>query len=256
MAPETPGRAGRLAGTRIAIAGGSRGIGLAIADAVRQEKGVPIIGSRNDSTRIAALAALGEEAEGCRLDAQDEISVGEFVEQARADHLVISLGGPEEPAMPFRQMTTQALREHFETYFWAACLLARAFLGAAPQSNRSSLVIVTGGLSRRPLPGKSGFTSAQWALEGLAFALAIEAAPVRVNVLVPGLVRSPRWNHLGPDGAQAFYADAAEGLPGGEVPTPEVIASAGIEMLSNPYMTGASIVVDGGWTLTGSSLRR
>lgn len=256
MAPGALGQVGRLAGARVAVAGGSRGIGWAIADAVHRENGVPIIGSRSDATRIAALAALGEGAEDCRLDARDENSIGEFLEQARADHLVISLGSPEEPATPFRQMTTPALRDHFETYFWAACLLARSFLQAVPQSNRNSLVIVTGGLSRRPLQGKSTFTSAQWALEGLAVALAIEAAPVRVNVLVPGLVRSPRWTHLGPDGAQAFYADAARELPGLEVPTPEVVASAGVEMLSNRYMTGASIVVDGGWTLAGSSLRR
>jgi NAD(P)-dependent dehydrogenase (short-subunit alcohol dehydrogenase family) len=256
MAAESGRQAGRLAGSRVAIVGGSRGIGWAIADAVQREGGVPIIGSRSDAARIAARAALGEGAEECRLDATDEDSIRDFMTKARADHLVISLGGPEEPATPFRQSSTKALRSHFETYFWAPCLVARAFLAIAPRCNRSSLAIVTGGLSRRPLPGKSAFTAAQWALEGLAVALAAEAAPVRVNVLVPGLVRSPRWDHLGPDGGEAFYAEAARELPGLEVPTAEVVASAAVELLSNRYMTGASLVVDGGWTLGGGNLRR
>jgi NAD(P)-dependent dehydrogenase (short-subunit alcohol dehydrogenase family) len=247
---------GRLAGARVGIAGGSRGIGRAIAAAVLVEGGIPIIGSRGDSERIAAREALGEGAEEQRLDAASEDSVCRFMERANPDHLVVSLGGPEEPAMPYEQMPTESLRAHFEIYFWPACLLARTFLRTARRTNRSSLLLVTGGLSRRPLPGKSAFTAAQWAIEGLALALVAEAAPIRVNVLVPGLVRTPRWNALGPDGGEDFYREAASELPGLEVPTPDVVASAGAELLSNRYMTGASMVVDGGWTLGAANLRR
>jgi NAD(P)-dependent dehydrogenase (short-subunit alcohol dehydrogenase family) len=241
-------RAGRLAGLRVAIAGGSGGIGLAIAGAVQREGATPLIGGRDADRRAAAIAALplAEEAE---LDAASEASAERFLEAvAPAHHLVVTLGPPETPPRLFRDGDVEEARRHFDAAFWPAFTLARAFARHVSADPACSLLFVTGGLSRRPIPGKSLYTAAQSGLHGLALALVEELAPVRVNVLIPGLVRSPRWDAIDPAGREALFEQAAGEVPVGFIPDAAPVAAAAVEMLANPYLSGSSLAVDGGWT--------
>jgi NAD(P)-dependent dehydrogenase (short-subunit alcohol dehydrogenase family) len=84
------------------------------------------------------------------------------------------------------------------------------------------------------------------ATTSLASALAIELAPIRVNVVEPGVVRSPLWSGMSPEDEQAMYRQQAEILPAGRVGEVRDIAHAFLYSMTQSFMTGASIPVDGG----------
>ncbi|WP_205648924.1 SDR family oxidoreductase [Acuticoccus kandeliae] len=87
------------------------------------------------------------------------------------------------------------------------------------------------------------------ALEGLTRGLALEFAPVRVNCVSPGLVQTEMLDTLEGDGRKAMFENAAQRLPVGRVGTPENIAAHALAFMANPYMTGATVYVDGGGAL-------
>jgi NAD(P)-dependent dehydrogenase (short-subunit alcohol dehydrogenase family) len=91
--------------------------------------------------------------------------------------------------------------------------------------------------------------AANGALASLAYGLAIELAPVRVNVISPGWVDTPIWNQLGLN-KQAAFAELAGRLPARRVGTPDDIAQAFSSVMHNGFITGTVLHVDGGHRLT------
>ncbi|MGH8159204.1 MAG: SDR family oxidoreductase [Rhodanobacter sp.] len=241
---------GRLSGHRVAVVGGTRGIGLAIAECAQAHEAIVTIGGRDAKRRREALAALNDKnVAALQLDATDDESVDSFfATTGPVDHLVVSIAGEEGQPVPFLETDTDRLREHFDRTFWASFRSVKAFARQAPRTATSSIVLISGGLSRRPMVGKSAYTMSQWAIEGLARSLVGEVAPVRVNVLVPGLVESPRWDFLPPAERSAFFEIAAASLPTGFIAGTSAIATAAVELMANRYISGSTLVVDGGWT--------
>jgi NAD(P)-dependent dehydrogenase (short-subunit alcohol dehydrogenase family) len=86
-------------------------------------------------------------------------------------------------------------------------------------------------------------------MEGLARALAVELAPIRVNIVSPGVVRSPLWTNMAEADRNALYRDMAERLPVGHVGEVEEIAEAYLYLMRQSYGTGQVLVVDGGAVL-------
>ena len=84
------------------------------------------------------------------------------------------------------------------------------------------------------------------AVEGLGRALAVELAPVRVNVISPGLVKTPAYKDMPDAQREAMYKNAADSLPSQRVGEPEDIASMALQIMTNPYLTGNVIDIDGG----------
>jgi NAD(P)-dependent dehydrogenase (short-subunit alcohol dehydrogenase family) len=125
--------------------------------------------------------------------------------------------------------------------FWGAYRVARA----ARIAPKGSLTLVSGYLSIRPRKGAAIQSAINAAVEGLARGLALELAPVRVNTVSPGLVDTPLLDRFG-DAKQGMLAQAASGLPVGMVGEPEHIARQIIACMTNAYMTGSTIYLDGG----------
>jgi NAD(P)-dependent dehydrogenase (short-subunit alcohol dehydrogenase family) len=86
-------------------------------------------------------------------------------------------------------------------------------------------------------------------MEGLSRALAVELAPIRVNIVSPGVVRTPLWAGMAEADRQALYQQIEERLLVGHVGEPEEIAEAYLYLMRQSYGTGQVIVVDGGGTL-------
>ena len=82
----------------------------------------------------------------------------------------------------------------------------------------------------------------------LVEALAVELGPVRVNAISPGIVDSGTWDGMG-DAKDGFLADTAKRNPAGRVGSPADVAAAALLVLTNPYVTGTTIHVDGGGRL-------
>ena len=129
-------------------------------------------------------------------------------------------------------------RDAFELRYFGAL---GAVSAAAPKIRPGgSIVLTTGSAADRPAPGWSVAASICGAMDSLVRALAVELAPLRVNAVKPGVVRTPLW------GGQLNYDDAAATLPVGRVGEPEDIAAAYVFLMDQPYASGSILTVGGG----------
>ena len=128
--------------------------------------------------------------------------------------------------------------------------MLRAVREALPNlAKDGSIVLVSGAASRRTMPGHALLGGLNAAVEGAARQLAKELAPIRVNVLSPGLVRSGAYAGMPLDAREAMYAARAMALPVGRIGMPEDIALAAIHLMKNGYVTGVVQDIDGGGLL-------
>jgi NAD(P)-dependent dehydrogenase (short-subunit alcohol dehydrogenase family) len=86
-------------------------------------------------------------------------------------------------------------------------------------------------------------------VEALTKALAVELAPVRVNAVSPGVVRSPLWSRMGEDERERMYHDIGGHIPAGRVGEVEDIAGAYLFCMTQSFATGTVLTVDGGSVL-------
>ena len=129
-----------------------------------------------------------------------------------------------------------------DSKFWGAYRIARA----ARIRDGGSLTLVSGVLGRRPSAASVLQGAINAALEGLARGLALELAPVRVNVVSPGLIDTPLHDRLPADKRQAMFEQVAARLPAKRIGDARDVANAILYLASTPFATGSTVVVDGG----------
>ena len=237
-----------LQGQRIVVIGGTAGIGLAVAEAAAEEGAEVVIASRRQESVDAALKRLPDgRAEGHILDATDEEAVrGFFGRIGGFDHLVYTAG----ESILLESLAESDLgraRSFLDTRLWGAYTAVKH--GAASIRPGGSVVLTTGTAARRPMPGTTVAASLCGAMESLTRALALELAPVRVNVVSPGVVRTELWRDLTETEREGLYASAAGSLPVGRVGEPSDVAEAYLYLMRGGYSTGSVVTVDGGGTL-------
>jgi len=236
----------RLQGQDVVIFGGSTGIGLATAHAVKQRGANITLVARNAEKLEAAARALGgaraKVADICDRQQVEAIFAG----MASVDHLVITAGslGGGRLADTDPDLLLSALHERIAGPLYAI----KAALARMP--NTASVVLTGGQFSDRPSPhGFSVVSAAVRGIEALARSLALELKPIRVNVISPGFVDTPLFDGMGLKGRSALLSQAANALPGGRVGRAEEVAEAILLLLTNGYMTGEVLHVDGGGRL-------
>jgi NAD(P)-dependent dehydrogenase (short-subunit alcohol dehydrogenase family) len=236
-----------LAGQRIVILGGSSGIGLATAQAAATEGASVVIVSSRSARVNAALAALPAGTDGRTLDLTDEPAVKTFFAGlGPLDHLIFTAG----EALQLGVLTDTDIataRDFFELRYWGAYRAAK--YGCSLIRPGGSIVFTSGLAGMRPHPGWSLGASICAAMEGLTRALAVELAPIRVNIVAPGVVKSPLWANMAETDRAALYRQTAEKLPVGHVGEVEEIAEAYLYLMRQTYGTGEILRVDGGGAL-------
>ncbi len=231
--------AGALADRRVLVVGGTSGIGLAAAAAAR-DAGAQVIVASRDPGRCEL-----EGVEGVEMDVTDDRSVeSAFAAIGPLDHLLCTaasgfprdlLGAPDQ---------TRAL---MESKLWGQYRCARA---AAPSMAQGASITLTSGIrSRRPLKGSGAFTMVNMAVEGLARALALELAPIRVNAIAPGTVDTPVFDGLPPDVRERRLQAAGQQTTVGRVGRSQEVAQVVLTCMTNEFLSGALIDVDGGGLL-------
>jgi len=231
----------RLKDARVLVLGGSSGIGLATALAAAEAGGAVTIASRSQAKLDAALTRLGGSARAIMLDTGDEAAVERFfAEEAPWDHVVVSAA--QTPSGPVRTLGLAEAKTAMESKFWGAYRVARA----AKINEGGSLTFVSGFLSVRPSASAVLQGAINAALEALARGLALELAPVRVNVVSPGIIATPLWSGMTEDKREAMFAGAAQRLPVRRIGQPEDIANAILFVATTPFATGSTVRVDGG----------
>jgi NAD(P)-dependent dehydrogenase (short-subunit alcohol dehydrogenase family) len=236
-----------LNGKRIVVLGGSSGIGLATAQAAARQGAAVVIASSRQSRVDEALAALPAGAEGHALDLTDADAVQAlFARIGTLDHLVFTAGESLQLG-PLAETDLAAAQRFFQLRYWGAVTAAKAAGGRIQAGG--SITFTSGAAGRRPRAGWSIGASVCMAMEGLTRALAVELAPVRVNIVCPGFVRSPLWDGMPESEREALYEQVGKALPVGHVGEPKEIAEAYIYAMRQSYGTGQVIVVDGGGVL-------
>jgi NAD(P)-dependent dehydrogenase (short-subunit alcohol dehydrogenase family) len=235
-----------VAGKKIVVIGGTSGIGYAVADQAVAAGARVVVASSSQDRVDSAVKRLGAGAEGRRLDVADGEAIAAFFDAVGAfDHLVYT-AGESLLLKPLAETTPQEARTVFERRFWGAFLAAKH---AAPNLREGgSITFSSGVLAVRPLRGTAPTAAVTGGIEALSRALAVELAPLRVNVVRPGMIRTELWDGSVPD-PDAFLQEEGARLLTRRVGTAEQAARAYLFALSNPYVTGSTLTIDGGAVL-------
>lgn len=231
---------GAFAGQRVAVVGGTAGIGAAIARGAAGQ-GASVVAAGRRASGEADHNAPGIETR--TVDVGDESSIQAFFAAlGPVDHLVVTAAFVRPG--PFRTGTLADARMSFEGKFWSQYLCARyAEVGR-------SILLFSGAYSRRPQPGMSVVSAVNGAVEALGRALAVELAPVRVNVVSPGLIQgTDAYARMPAQARQGMYESAAKRLPARLVGDADSVAGPALALMASPYATGTLLDVDGGGLL-------
>jgi NAD(P)-dependent dehydrogenase (short-subunit alcohol dehydrogenase family) len=238
---------GFLVNKRVILLGGTAGIGLATAQAAAAEGAQVVIVSSSQARVESALQTLPAGSEGYAVDLADEARVQAFFNQRGAfDHLIFTAG----EALQLGELAgtgLAAVRQAFELRYFGA--LAAVKYAYPHLRAGGSVVLTTGIASRRPGKGWAVGASICGAIDGLTRALAVELAPIRVNAVSPGVIKTDLWASMPPSEREAMYASIGQGLPVGHVGEAAEVAQTYLYLLRQTFSTGQIVVVDGGTVL-------
>jgi NAD(P)-dependent dehydrogenase (short-subunit alcohol dehydrogenase family) len=236
-----------LKNARVLVIGGTSGIGLGVASAAAERGAIPIVVSRRQSSVDRALAGLPDQARGATVDLTDPASLDRLADDiGDIDHLVFTAGESLELA-PLTDLTPDVVNRFFDTRFVGALSAVRVF---APRITAGGSITLTSGTAAEQ-PGFGALPmSVCGAMNALTKALAFELAPIRVNAVAPGVVRTPLWDAMSDADRQALFDQAAQQLPLGRIGEVADTARAYLYCMEQEFGTGTVLTVDGGTLLT------
>jgi NAD(P)-dependent dehydrogenase (short-subunit alcohol dehydrogenase family) len=152
------------------------------------------------------------------------------------------------PYGPLSTLTEDSMMRAIRSKVLGPLLVAQA---AAPRlASRGSITYTSGVAAYRPAPGGTLTTTVNGALESMVRALALELAPIRVNVVSPGWVATPTWDRMAqPPERDARLAEMAARLPAKRIALPSDIANAVAFLIGDSFVTGTVLHADGGQQL-------
>ncbi len=231
----------------VLLLGASTGIGLATAQAAAAEGAQVIIVSGNQQRIDAALKTLPVSAIGYAIDLSKEENIAKLFESiGNFDHLVYT-AGENLTLQNIKDTDLNKARSFWGLRFWGAFAAVKY---AIPYINAGGSINLTGGNAGiRPGSGWSVASAICGAMEGFVRALAVELAPIRVNSVVPGVVRTNLWGGIPEAEREAFYTNMGEKLMVKRVGEATDVAQTFLYLMKQQYGTGQNIVVDGGGVL-------
>ncbi|MBC8998634.1 SDR family oxidoreductase [Pseudomonas sp. N40(2020)] len=214
-------------GTISVVIGGSSGIGRALALSLETRPGRVIVASRSSGLDVGDIASVERF----------------FTDIGLVDHVIFTAGS-SAPGGPLVNLDFDTAKTAFDVKFWGALAVAKA---AAPHIKPGGTITFTSGfLARKTVPGTLIKTAMNAAIEAVAKILAVELAPVRVNVISPGLTDTEAYQGMEPVARKSMLDQAAATLPARRFGRAEDIAQGFLFVIENPFVTGATIDIDGG----------
>lgn len=237
-----------LANRTCVIIGGSSGMGFRVAQRVVEGGGRVVIGGRTQARLDAAIARLGPAASAHAVDNTDKDSIAAFFDRVPAFDYLFTPGASYVTGR-IDQLSDADAESPFRSKYWGQYWAVKH---ALPKIARDgAIVLMSGAASVRPVPGigAAAYVACNAAIEGLGRGLAVELAPIRVNVVSPGTIDGALWRGRPAavrEPAFTFYEKAAAL---GRVGTEDEVAQAVIFLLTNTFITGSTIYADGGYAL-------
>jgi NAD(P)-dependent dehydrogenase (short-subunit alcohol dehydrogenase family) len=242
---------GRLAGHGAVVTGASGGLGRACALALSAAGAELVLIARRPAplhALAAEIAAAGGRARSAPCDVTDRAALEAALAGGPAPRILVTCAGGNRPE-PFLDVSGEALewswRLNVQAAFVAGQLCVRRMLAAG---DGGAIVHVTSQMGHVGAPLRTAYCTAKHAVEGMAKAMAVELAPhgIRVNTVAPTFVQTPMTRPFLVDAAAR--RDIEQRIPLGRLGKAEEVADAVLFAACSPLMTGASLVVDGGWT--------
>ena len=236
----------QLPGQTVVVIGASAGIGLATARQARAEGAEVILTARNPERLEHAAHELGA-LRTAAFDATDPDALDRFFAALPKpiDHLLLSGGGPYYA--PLAEADFAEVRKDIDRHLLLPARIALLAVGTVRPGG--SLVFISGTGGRRRGVGLAFIGALTAALPALVENLALEIAPIRVNVVAPGFVDTPLSASLLGDQLDARREELRATLPIGRVVGPGDVAALAVHLMANTAVTGATYDVDGGQQL-------
>jgi NAD(P)-dependent dehydrogenase (short-subunit alcohol dehydrogenase family) len=232
-----------LLGQTVVVIGGSAGIGLETARRARSEGAKVILTGRNPEPLQRAASELGALSTAA-FDATDPASLERFFRDlpAMIDHVMVTAGGPHYARL--LEMDLEQARRALDAH---PLLMLQVARNAAHKVRPGGTLVFMGGTGgRRPSLGLGIVPTVTAALPALTASLALELAPVRVNLIAAGFVDTPLSASLLGDDLEKRRTQLRATLPIRRVVGPADVAALAVHIMTNTALTGATYDIDGG----------
>ena len=252
--------AAKLHNARVLVFGGTSGIGFCVAEAALEHGAHVCLSGSKQSKLDSAIARLQSSypekisslsGQVCDLSQPSELerNIESLLKKAAADskidHIVFTAGDAIKIA-PVAELTLEAIQRAGNVRFLGPLILAKLAPKYLSDGPRASITLTGGTMSHRP--NKNWTLIAAWGsgVEGITRGLAVDLAPVRVNMVSPGAVHTELFDEIPKDRLEGVLQGYKEGTLVGEVGTPENLAEAYLYSMRDHFMTGTIIQSDGG----------
>ena len=234
---------GDLDGQAVVLIGGSAGIGLETARRARRE-GADVVLTGRDPERLERAALDVGARSSTAFDATDTAALEMFFRDLPTpiDHVMVT--GPGPKYAPLLEMDPAQVRGVLSDHVVLGLEVARNAVG---KMRPGGTLVFMGGTGGRKISRDLGIVSAATAvLPPFTAALALELAPVRVNLIAAGFVDTPLSASLLQDRLEERRNELRATLPIGRVVGPADVAALAVHIMSNTALTGATFDIDGG----------
>ena len=239
-----------LKATRVVVIGGTSGIGYAVAEAALADGARVIVGSSQAANVEAAVARLGKGASGHVINVKDEADVAAFFAHVGAfNHLAFTAGDwGGRGARTLAETDLVQAQDLSAVRYWGAIAAIKHAYGSMPKEG--SITLTNGMIAHKPRKGAALSTGMAGAIEHLVRGLAVDLAPIRVNAVCPGMIRTDVWNSIPADVRESQFESLTARQPLARIGEPAEVAEAYLYLMRGGYTTGQVLMVNGGSSLT------
>jgi NAD(P)-dependent dehydrogenase (short-subunit alcohol dehydrogenase family) len=229
----------------VVVVGRGSGIARAVTLLARSEGARVIVAGRDKDKLADAYDDPGITAD--TVDVTDDTSIGALADRVGSvDHVVSTASARARGKLT--ELDRKNLQLSFDTKVIGPTMLAKYF---APRMNPGgSFVLFSGVNAFKVTVGYLGVAITNGAVDFLTRSLAVELAPIRVNTISPGVIDTGAWDTMGEGGKRAYFEHISGRNPAGRIGSPEDVANAVLFAMTNTFLTGVTLKIDGGEPLT------
>ncbi|CAK7218855.1 hypothetical protein SBRCBS47491_003646 [Sporothrix bragantina] len=256
----TPSTFRKLQDTHVLVIGGTSGIGYGVAEGALADGARVTVASSTQARIDSAVNTLssqygpGAHVQGFRCDLASgdiEATLETLFTEAAAGHgrpvdHVVYTAANGLTITGLSDVTRASVLEGAQMRMFVPILLAKVAQRHLPKTSTSSLTFTSGQASDLPPPGWSVVLFFTGGVETMTKGLAIDMAPVRVNTVLPGMVKTDLWKFLPEEQRGQFFAEMEKRLPVGAMGRPEDVAEAYLWLMKDRFATGTFAHSNGG----------
>jgi NAD(P)-dependent dehydrogenase (short-subunit alcohol dehydrogenase family) len=237
---------GPLQDRTVLVIGRGSGIAHAVATAAR-DAGAHVVAAGRSTDALAAAYAGEPRITTDYVDVTDDASISALGDRLGSlDHVVSTASSRARGRLA--DLDRDAIRKSFDTKVIGPLMLAKHL---APRLNDGgSFVLFSGVAAFKLAVGTLGVAITNGAADTLTRSLSLELAPIRVNAISPGVIDTGAWDALGEQGKAEMFRDMSARNPARRIGRVEDVAQAVLFALTNTFLTGVTLAVDGGEPLT------